>query len=57
MQTPLVPFKSVLSKEVSPLRRPASRIFPVRVAMRTRAVERYEGAFKSSNLLYVGKKG
>ena len=37
---------SVLSKEVYLLRR-----FPVGVAMRTRTVERYEGAFQRSPLL------
>ena len=34
-----------------------SGIFSVGVAMRTRAVECYEGAFQSSPLLYDGKKG
>ena len=30
-------------------------MFPVGVAMRTRAVEHYEGAFQSSPFLYDGK--
>ena len=52
MRTPLVPLKcpGVPTSEVSGM-------FPVGVAMRTRAVEHYEGAFQSSPLLYDGKKG
>jgi len=32
-------------------------MFPVGVAVRTRPVERYEGAFQSSSLLYAGEIG
>ena len=52
MRTPLVPSK--LSRGVPTSE--VSGIFPVGVAMRTRAVERYESLFQSSPLLYDGKK-
>ena len=55
MRTPLVPSNDLKCRGVPTSE--VSGIFPVGVAMRTRAVERYEGAFQSSPLLYDGKKG